>query len=230
MKVSINQPAYLPWSGYFDRIRRSDVHIVLDSVQFEKNSLVNRNKVRVGSSPTWLTVPVKTKGRFGALPIADLEIADDRWRRKHVRTLEQQYRGAAGWSDFGPALIEVLDREWSHLEPLLAECRGLLRSTLGIATPLVRSTSLPAVGEKSDLVLGLCRELGASSYLSGPHGRDYLDMPSFAEAGIEVEFHDYVQPRYAQGTDRFIPNLSVVDMVLSVGVREARQALVMEES
>src|ERR1051326_8427944 len=95
MIVSINQPAYLPWLGYFDRIAASDIHVVLDHVQFEKNSFVNRNKVRTAQGATWLTVPVETSGKFGQLPIDQLQIASDQpWARKHWKTIEQCYAHA----------------------------------------------------------------------------------------------------------------------------------------
>ena len=87
MILSINQPAYLPWLGYFDRIERSDVHVVLDHVQFEKNSFVNRNKIRNGNDWTWLTVPVETKGKFGALDIKNIKINNNiNWKKKHWKT------------------------------------------------------------------------------------------------------------------------------------------------
>ena len=82
MIVSINQPAYLPWLGYFHRIAVSDLHVVLDHVQFEKNSFTNRNKVRTASGTPWLTVPVRSKGRFGDLAINEVDIADGRWTAK----------------------------------------------------------------------------------------------------------------------------------------------------
>jgi len=98
MRVSINQPAYLPWAGYFDRIAASDVHIVLDHVQFEKNSFVNRNKIRTPQGWTWLTVPVTTKGRFGALPINELEMAEaERWPKKHWSALQANYAKSASF-------------------------------------------------------------------------------------------------------------------------------------
>jgi len=60
MIVSINQPAYIPWLGYFDRISKSDLHIILNHVQFEKNSMTNRNKIRTSQGWAWLTVPLHT--------------------------------------------------------------------------------------------------------------------------------------------------------------------------
>ena len=92
MIVSINQPAYLPWLGYFDRIVQSDIHIVLDHVQFEKNSNINRNKIRTFNSWSWLTVPIKTKSKYGNLSINNLEIDNSYlWKKKHLRSIQQSY-------------------------------------------------------------------------------------------------------------------------------------------
>src|SRR5687767_15737851 len=96
MIVSINQPAYLPWLGYFDRIARSDLHVVLDHVQFEKNSMTNRNQIRAGAEARMLTVPVRTAGRFGQLPINELEVANyTPWARKHWQAISQGYSKSA---------------------------------------------------------------------------------------------------------------------------------------
>src|SRR5580700_5731203 len=95
MIVSINQPAFFPWLGYFHRIAISELHIVLDHVQFEKNSNVNRNKIRTGEDAKWLTVPVVTKGKFGDLAINKLEIANqEKWQRKITETIKQFYKKA----------------------------------------------------------------------------------------------------------------------------------------
>src|SRR4051812_8168590 len=113
MVVSINQPAYLPWLGYFDRIARSDLHVVLDDVQFEKNSFVNRNKVRIKDGWCWLTVPVLTKGRFRDLPINRLEISSDRnWCHKHLETIRMNYARTDYFPAHAPFLTECYARNW----------------------------------------------------------------------------------------------------------------------
>ena len=122
MIVSINQPAYLPWLGYFHRIASSDLHIVLDHVQFEKNSFTNRNKVRTSTGWTWLTVPVKTKGLFGDLAINKVEINNtSNWRDKHWKTLSQIYNKAAFWREHATSLREVYQRPWTRLGDLCRE-------------------------------------------------------------------------------------------------------------
>ena len=216
MIVSINQPAYLPWLGYFHRIAMSDLHVVLDHVQLEKGSFTNRNKVRTRDTWCWLTVPVSTAGRFGALPINEVRIAEtDRWRRKHLDTIAQSYGRCAGYESHRGLIETPLNQPWEFLDPLMSEINTNLLHAFDIDTPLVKSAELKPTGIKSELVLDLCRETGATCYLSGPLGRDYLDLKSFERAGIEVRFHDFEHPRYAQAFSGFEPFMTALDLLFN---------------
>ena len=218
MIVSINQPAYLPWLGYFHRIATSDVHVMLDHVQFEKNSFTNRNKVRTADGWCWLTVPVKTKGRFGDLAIRTVEIDNSTdWRARHWKTIRQSYRRAPHFEEHAPFFEQVYRREWTLLADLLRETTGYLLRALGITTRLLVSSDMSPQGAKDELVLDLCRKASADLYLSGALGRDYLRKELFEGAGIKVLFQDYRHPMYPQQYGEFIPHLSVVDLLFHCG-------------
>jgi hypothetical protein len=216
--VSINQPAYLPWLGYFHRIAASDVHVVLDHVQFEKNSFVNRNKVLTANGPAWLTVPVRTSHRFGSLPIDELEIdGGTSWRRKHWDTIRQTYSKAPFFADHAPFFESVYARTWDNFLPLVEEITSYLLRTLDIRTEIVRSSTLIARGLKDELVLAICRELSATTYLSGPLGRNYLRAELFERSGIAVHFHSYRHPEYPQLYPHFEPFMAIVDLLFNCG-------------
>lgn len=218
MIVSINQPAYMPWLGYFDRVNRSDLHIVLDHVQFEKNSVTNRNKVRTPEGWNWITVPVRTKGRFSQLSINQVEIDQNVfWSKKHWRTIEANYSKSPCFSQYSRSLQDLYDREWATLGALLDEGRRYFLTELGIMKDLVRSSELSPQSKKSDMVLELCKKVGATCYLSGPFGRDYLNAHEFEDAGIELRFHDYVHPEYEQVYKGFEPYMSIIDLLFNHG-------------
>lgn len=222
MIVSINQPAYLPWLGYFDRVAASDVRVVLDHVQFEKNSFTNRNKVRTAAGWCWLTVPVSTSGKFGCA-IEKLEIAPGRdWRSKHWESLRMNYTRAEHFADHAKFFDGLFRREWRLLKPLMDEITAYLLAAFEIRTPLVFSSDLKPVGTKSDLVLNICRELKATRYLSGPLGKDYLDEAAFERAGIAVEYHRYNHPTYPQAFPGFEPNMAAVDLLFNCGTASSR--------
>lgn len=220
LTVSINQPAYLPWLGYFHRIAASDLHIVLDHVQFEKNSFTNRNRARTNDGPSWLTIPIATSGKFGDLAINKLRFADGQsWRRKHWNTLRMCYGKAPHFAEYAPAYERLYSQEWPDFITMARSFLTQHLLDLNITTRLLFSSEMGIGGAKSELVLNLCRAVGATTYLSGALGRDYLDADSFSAHQINVRFQDYVHPTYQQTGTGFIPNLCILDLLFNQGVK-----------
>jgi hypothetical protein len=226
MIVSINQPAYLPWLGYFQRIAASDLHVVLDHVQFEKNSYTNRNKIRTATGWQWLTVPVQTSGRFGNLSIRTLRVDNTTaWSRKHWAALQTNYAKAPYFPQYKPVLLSIYKREWTHLADLCRELTACLLEGFGIRTRLLYSSDLSPKGAKDDMVLGLCRDLGATTYLSGAMGRDYLHEERFQSEGIRVVYQEYAHPVYPQVFSPFESYMAALDLLLNCGPRSSEIAL-----
>lgn len=221
MIVSIMQPAYLPWAGYFDRIARSDLHIVLDHVLIDANSktkFANRNKVRTAQGWCWLTVPLQSKGKYGQLYLDKIEIANDTgWARKHWNTLLHSYRKAPYFAAHQAFFEQVYAREWPLLNDLIRETSGYLATAFGLKKEILNSSAMNVSGEKDELILNLCQAAGATTYISGPFGRDYLDEAAFQRAGIEVIYHEYEQPIYPQIHPGFEPYMSALDVLFNCG-------------
>ncbi|NKB55256.1 MAG: hypothetical protein GKS00_02870 [Alphaproteobacteria bacterium] len=216
--LSIHQPAYLPWIGYLDRIARSDLFVFLDTVQFQKNSFQNRNRVRTAQGDTWLTVPVKSRDHIQG-SLLDIEIsAAVRWQVKHLRTLEQAYSKAPHFGRVMEWLRPFYEQSWSRLSEL---CWAMLEEHLnaaGIKTKLLRASELDGIdGRKSELILSIARRVEADTYLSGPLGLDYLDRDSFVQAGIELDVHKFEHPNYRQLREPFIAHMAAVDRMMCEG-------------
>ena len=211
------QPGYLPWLGYFDLLNKADVFVHYDDVQFDKHGWRNRNRVKGPKGAVWLTVPVRHSGRAGQ-PILDVEIDDSQnWRRKHFSTVDQYYARTPYIDSVLPKLRDILDRPWARLVDLDLAIIDWLAGELGIAKPQHRASELGIGGDRNGRLLSLCHHFGATRYLSGNAARDYLDVPRFSAAGIEVIWHDYVHPTYAQQHGAFVPYLSVLDLILNAG-------------
>lgn len=214
MIVSIHQPAHLPWLGYFDRIASSDVFVFLDNVQFEKNSFTNRNRIKTPSGPLWLTIPVVTHGHRQNL--FDIRIDEKQpWQKKQLRSIAQNYRNALCFDDRMAKLEALYDRPAEGLAEFCHRQLLFWLKELGISTPVVRASELTVQGHKSDLVLALCQHLGATTYLSGPLGRNYLQEDDFERAGIAVRYHQYAHPTYPQLHGEFVPQLAIADYWLN---------------
>jgi hypothetical protein len=218
MVLSINQPAFLPWLGYFHRIAISDLHIVLDHVQYEKNSYTNRNKIRTSEEALWLTVPVITSGHFGDLAINKIEISNQtRWKKKIIENIKQNYQKAPYFNRYFPFIEDAIQRDWKDLNELLKVTNEYFLKELDITTPIVYSSDIECSGTKGDLVLNLCKMYNAAEYISGPFGKGYLDIKKFKENGINVTFHEYNHPVYSQVYDGFVFHLSIVDLLFNHG-------------
>jgi hypothetical protein len=217
MIVSIHQPAYLPWLGYFDKILRSDLFIYLDTVQFQKGSFQNRNFVRGATKPTLLTVPVLVGGQLFDTELKDVQIDNHaNWRHKHIETIRQSYQRGPMFTRYWPAISTYYEQEWTKLADLCSAMLVRFNEQLSVRTRIVKASNLAATSaQKSGLVLDLCRQVGATEYISGSLGRNYLDLQSFADAGIAVRFQDYRHPVYNQGRTPFQANLAVLDLLFN---------------
>jgi hypothetical protein len=219
MKVTIHQPNYIPWIGFFNKVSMADTYVLLDSVQYEKDGYTNRNKIRQPDSPagwTWLTVPVK-KGSSNLL-IKDVEIDNNQpWRETSLRTIKRVYKNSPYLNDYLPFIDSIYKQEWHSLCELNEYIIRQVLGTLDVKPQIVRSSELNISSKKSDLNLDICKAVGATEYISGVSGKDYLEMDRFNESGIKVTFHDFKHPVYPQVRGPFISNKSVIDLLLSCG-------------
>ena len=223
MTLSAHQPAYLPWLGYFNKIARADLFVILDDVQFEKNSFINRNKIKTSQGAQWLTIPVKTKGHMEKT-IRETEINGDAWQRKHHLGLEQSYHRAP----YFEGTMDVL--KWNYYSPLrdLGELYPMISrlcALIGIATPIRLQSRVGVGGVKQAQILALCREFGADRFLFGSQGRGYVDVERFRAEGVEPEYQDYQTPEYPQLYGDFIGDLSVVDALFNCGETQTREMI-----
>ena len=211
------QPGYLPWLGFFDQMRRADVFVYYDDVQYDKHGWRNRNRIKSPAGPHWLTVPVKHHG-LGQPRILDVEIdARAPWARKHLGTLRQFYAKAPFFARRLPEIEDVLTRPWTHLVDLDLAVVAMMAGWLGIEKDTHRSSTLGVEGEQSERLLKLCQHFGATRYLSGSAARDYLDVGLFEQHGVQVEWQDYQHPVYPQQFQEFVPYLSALDLLLNCG-------------
>jgi len=215
----ILQPSFLPWRGYFDQIRRADVFVFYDDVQYDKHGWRNRNRIKTPAGPRWLTVPVLHRGNVEhSIPIREIRTdPHSDWRRKHLLTLEQSYSRAPHFARYEPYLRSVYGREWELLADLTIGTTIALARELGIATRFVRSSELGVVGERNDRLVRIIRSLDATHYITGPSARSYMDEPLFAAAGISVEYMSYQYSEYPQLYPPFDPQVSIIDLLFMTG-------------
>lgn len=229
MIVAAHQPNFLPWLGFFDKLARADVLVLLDDVQFPRSGAgvwTNRVGVLVQGEKRWLTVPIERAGR-GHQRVCEVRIDDVQpWRRKLLRTLEQSYAKAPAFDESFPFVRTLLETE----AELLAEfneltLRAIARELDLDESRIHRSSEVRAEGQGTDLLIALTRKLGGTTYLSGDGAGGYQEDDRFKAAGVELRFQHYEHPVYPQRSPEFVPGLSVVDALLHCGFEGTRALL-----
>jgi hypothetical protein len=218
--LTAHQPAYLPWLGLISKIARADEFVLLDDADMsgrDRDNFVARNVVKTAQGPKWLSIPVR---RHIGLPIMKVEVCNEqRWANKHWKTIEQAYGRAPYFRQYSPRLREILnDIQWETLlGPTLATMTWLL-DALEVKTPLISSFKLGVQGSGAARLVDICKARGATKFVFGANGQDYVSAGVFECEGIAVEFQSYCAPVYPQlHGPTFLPNLSAVDALFNVG-------------
>ncbi len=227
--VAIHQPNFLPWLGYFDKIARADVFVILDSVQFAKTggTWSNRVQMLVGGQATWLTMPI-VRSYHGLRTYREMEIGEDTpWRTKLLKTIQLNYASAPYFKAVFPTIQTTMSNPTRNLADLndaaiRALCAGLQLDT----GKLVRSSTLPVAGQATDLLIAIVRSAGGTAYLAGGQASAYQEDEKFAQAGLELIYQNFQHPVYSQTNSRgFVAGLSIVDALMNCGWEGTRQLL-----
>ena len=207
--LSAHQPCYLPWMGYFSKIVNSDIFVILDNVNFEKGSYINRTKIKTAQGEHWLTIPVwhdsyKKK-------IRDVFESDGAWRTKHGQTIEHNYKR----SEYYEKWLSVCSLS-DNVSFVVCDLLDQLVKLLDIKT---HAWIQPDVtGTKQDLIINLCKHYNADAFLFGCKGMDYVDVHYFEAHGITPLFQDFTCIEYPQQWGGpFVPGLSIIDALFNVG-------------
>ena len=220
MIIAIHQPEFMPWLGYFDKMQKVDKYIVFDHVQFKKRYFENRNRIKQGNTAVWLSVPVKTKGKY-LQRIKDVEIDNSSsWQRKIWERIKHCYLKSRYYKNYNEELETLLfSKEYDNLIDINLTFIKWFRKILNINTPMGFSSDMDVEAYKaSDLILEICLRSGANQYLCGLSGKDYLKLEDFNASGVDVITQDFKHPKYEQRGYEFVPYLSMLDMVLNCGL------------
>jgi hypothetical protein len=216
--IGILQPGYLPWLGFFEQMSKSDVFVIYDDVQYDKEGWRNRNRIKTASAIQWLTIPVHIKFEDHPL-INEVKINNTaNWRKKHLFSIKQNYSRAPFYKKYIETFEPAYEKEWEYLLDIdiyfimtLAECLGIKDKKI------VMSSTLGIGGDRRGRLINICKRFNADTFYEGAAGKDYIDENIFAEHGIKIEYQDYKHPIYNQLYGDFIPYLSVVDLLFNHG-------------
>jgi hypothetical protein len=224
MKCVFLQPSYIPWRGYFDQIYQADVFVFFDNVQYDKRGWRNRNRIKTPHGTQWLTIPVHSKGaQTENIPINQIRISWDRaWNEDHLKTIKMAYARAPYFKVYAPLIEGFYSSHFDFLADFTIETTITLTTELGITHPrFLRSSKLGVpgskTGNKTDRLIKLLKELGASTYITGPSAKEYIEQDKFEDANINLQYMTYHYIEYPQLNPPFDPQVSILDLLFMTG-------------
>ena len=216
MIAAVHQPQYLPWLGYFDKMRRADVFCFLDNVQFKKNDWQNRNRIKTARGWQWLTVPVHYR-----FPQKITEVTINKsvnWKKKHLQALISNYNRTPYFKQSLDIFEQVYSETWDSLSDLNIILIKRLRTAFGLdQKPIVKASDHDLREDPTDRLIDICTALNADTYLSGQDGIKYMNMERFRQSGIRVVVQDFQHPIYPQAFEGFQSHMSAVDLLFNCG-------------
>jgi hypothetical protein len=216
MIVAVHQPQFLPWLGYFDKIDRADVFVLLDNVQFKKNEWQNRNKIKTAQGWQWLTVPVLYK--YPQL-INEVTINNRvNWQHKQKQAFVSNYNKAPYFEMVANMLGDIFSSPWEYISQLNTAVVKTIARALGIDTQIYIASELGEFPQDPDeRLVAITKHFGAGTYLAGIGGKGYMNLDSYKKSKVEVVFQDFKHPVYEQLFGDFEPFMSSIDLLFNHG-------------
>jgi len=227
--VAIHQPNFFPWLGFFDKIARADIFILMDNVQFPKKGggWSNRVQLVVNGQVAWVTMPV-VRSFHGTRLINEMQIDNSTpWREKLLRTVQANYARAPFFEQMFPFFTDLMHNPTNSLADYNKTVIRTLTAAIGLDTSrLVTGSTLDTEGAATDLLISMTRVAGGNAYLCGGGASGYQEDDKFMAAGVELIYQDFKHPVYPQvNTESFIPGLSIVDTLMNCGIDGTRRLL-----
>lgn len=221
--VVIHQPDFMPYLGFFDRLLKADIYVILDTVQFSKRWTA-RDKIKTQNGIQWITVetykaPVNTKIN------EMLIVQDDKWKAKHLNVISYNYKKSPYYHEIIPFIEKLYQGDYQKLVDLNMKSIEMLMELFDIHLECVRASDIHPVGKNNELNIDIMKKLGCTKYLSGIGARDYFVPELYEEAKIEVIWQDFKHPVYLQQWGDFIPYLSSIDLLFNCGIEKSREIL-----
>lgn len=216
--VSIHQPNYLPFIGFFQKMAQSDIFVILDTVQYAHDSFTQRTKIRTKDGWVWLTIPINKKYKF--LQIKDILLPEDNnWKKKHKRSIISHYSKCKFYDDTFINKYYSQDCNLKTLQQFNEQGIFYLKEKFKIKTKIVRASELKIDEnlKSTNLLIEIINKINGNIYISGSGGVKYLDENKFAQNSIELQYFNFKPFVYPQRWEKFEPYMSAIDLFFNCG-------------
>lgn len=218
-----HQPEFFPWLGYIAKATMGDIYVLMDTVQYEKRNYQNRNRIRIHNPEgfQWINIPLKgIQDHY--IPIYEVVIDGDQWKKKQLKSFQMSYAKAPFFKEIYGELENIYDRHHMMLTDFSVDIIRYAFEKFNITIPVYKISELRQMGytvdgNKSTLMINMCKAVGAKTLIFGRDGRNYVEWDLFKSANIKPVFQDFHHPVYSQFHGEFNPYMSFIDLLFNHG-------------
>lgn len=230
MLLSGHQPNYWPYPGLIGKIMKSDKFIYVTKVQFEKKSWQKRNRIRTKDGWIYIQVPTVTKGKFDQ-NICDVLIDNTTdWKEKTLKTISLVYGKTPYYNEYKDFLEDLYSRKWEYLSELDIHIMNFILNELGCKTEILYDKNYDFKGNKTDMLVDMCKKLECDTYLSNLGSSAYVNISTFTDAGLNHKYIDYKGETYKQQFYGFEQGMSILDMIMNCGKDMTKEIITKDEN
>ena len=215
MKIGIMQPYFLPYIGYWQLLNVVDKYVIYDDVNYINRGWINRNRILLNSKDKMITLSLKEVSQNKLIKEIEL-LNNEKEREKLLKTISQSYKKAPFYDEVYPLIEEILNYKEINLEKFLENSIKKIIEYLEIDTTILISSEI----EKDNMlkgknkILDICKNLGASEYYNAIGGQELYSYEEFNKESIKLKFLKSGNIEYKQFKNEFIPNLSIIDVMM----------------
>ena len=226
MRLGIMQPYFFPYIGYWQLLSAVDKYVIYDDVNFIKGGWINRNRILNGERIQYFNVQLKGASSFKHINQIEVE-KNSIIQEKRKKTIWNAYHKSPYFMDVYPIIMEIINSEETNLAQYLEYSIEKICLYLNIHTELLISSRLNIdnILKVEDRVIDICKRTNANIYYNAIGGKDLYDYKKFKEHGIKLFFLQTKEIVYSQGRKDFVPNLSIIDVLMNNSVSTIQEML-----
>jgi hypothetical protein len=216
--VTMHQPNYLPWIGLFSKVAQTECFVIMDTFQYTRHGVIHRNKIRTNVGSSYLTIPVGKE--FAVAKIKDVTLPQDKtWREIHWQSIYHNYVKTDFFKYHADFFEKLYQQDFTYLWQINLEIIRYMLKSFDINVKILKASDLniDMSLKHTDMIIAVLKSIGASTYLSGQSGRDYIELEKFSQNNLKCKFAKFTHPVYPQRYPGFEPNLSAIDLLFNVG-------------
>jgi len=216
--ITMHQPNYLPWIGLFSKVMQTECFVIMDTFKYTRHGVTHRNKIRTNAGSCYLTIPINKE--FTMTNINNVALPQNKgWREIHWKSIYQNYVKTDFFKDHSNYFEKLYKQDFHYLWQLNMDIIHYMLKSFEINVEIIMASDLNIETnlKHTDMIIAILKNIGANIYLSGPSGRNYLELGKFSQNNCNCKFVKFTHPVYKQRYPGFEPNLSAIDLLFNVG-------------